>query len=493
MKFKRFINNLWFVFGIVVLVLLLYYPAFSTFYTNDDFFHFAISKADSLSDFINFFNPAYAVSGWDFYRPLSTQTIYFLVDGVFGKNPFWAHVFLFALFAVLATLVYLFLSELIKKKSTVLIAVFLYAVSAVHFAHLYFLGNQELVHGIFYLGGLYFWIRFLKQTKKVEWYFLSLLFFLFSLASKEFAITLPGLAVLLYGYLWFKKETKLNFLNLFKCLIPFGLICFIYGVLKLKFYGFGGRDSYIWQFSPGVLFNSLSWYGLWSLNLPEMFVDYVSFDGKINPDLWKYWSKQIIPIFVLFGIMILFLIYSLWLVFIEKKKKIQVFLMFAFGWFFIYLLPVLFLPWHKFAMYLTIPLVVVSASIALLINNFKKQKALLIGVFLLIYFFLSYFSLKLSFQTNWITCGARIARKVYIFINDNYYGPAKPIVIAFYDQKSNEELPWKGSQQLKVILSDQNFFEVYYDGVIKAEYLTENDISTSSADIKIPTSKFLGY
>ena len=493
MKFWKLISKIWFVVGIAVLVLLLYYPAFGSFYTNDDFFHFTISKADSLSDFLNFFNPAFAVSGWDFYRPLSTQTAYFLVDSLFGKNPFLAHVFLFGLFAILVTLVYLFLSELLEKKSTVLIAVFLYAVSATHFGHLYFLGNQEVVHGIFYLGSLYFWVRFLKQIGKIKWYLLSLLFFLFSLASKEFAITLPALAFLLYVYFRFKKKTKLNFRAVIKLLIPFGLICFVYAVLKLKYYGFGSGDSYIWQFSPKVLLNSLSWYGLWSLGLPEMLVDFVSFDGKINPNLWKFWSRQAIPIFCLFIILVSLLLYSLFLVFIKKNKEIQLFLLFTFGWFFVYLLPVLFLPWHKFVMYLTIPLVMISASMALLINDLKSQKILLVGVFLLTYFTLSYFNLKLTYQTNWISQGTKAAKRVYDHINNSHYDQAEPIVIVFYDQASNEDLPWKGSQQLKVILSDQNFFKVYFDDMIRAEYLAEGDIASSSAEIKIPARQFLGY
>ncbi|NMC36342.1 hypothetical protein GYA49_04830 [Candidatus Beckwithbacteria bacterium] len=472
-----------------LLTFILFYPALNTFNTHDDFFHFNISRAENFKTFLDFFNPTKTIDGWNFYRPLSTQAFYFLIATVFTYNAFGAHLLLFLLFFALLGLVFFFFKEFTKDKSIAFLATFFYGISASHFAHIYFVGSQEIIHGLCYLTALLFWTKFVKSSRLVFFYF-TLVATILALTAKEFAITLPFLMIGIYIWFNLQKESRLKFKHIFLALVPLFILVAIYGYIKIIFQNPAGSDSYLLYFSPRILANSLAWYGLWALNLPEMLVDFISFDGSINPNLWLFWSKQIIPIFTLFGLSFLILIWQ----FIQacRRQKTQTLHLLAFCVleFTIYLAPVLFLPWHKFAMYLTIPLLFVSLFVAQLfsIQNTKKS---LIATFLIVNLLLSWSTLQLTHQTHWISQGAQTARKVYNFMNQNYKD--KAATIAFYDQKTDLDLPWLPSQQLKVILSDQNFFKVFYDGTIKAQYLTVDEVASSTAAIKIPARQFLGY
>ena len=456
-------KKLFLIFGISFL---LFYPSLSTFFTNDDFFLLKISQLGSLSSFLHFFDFTKGPEGLGFYRPLTTQVFYFL-GWVFKLNPLPLHIISFVTFFAVTYLVYRLASELSKNQFVAFISAFLYATSATHFGHLYYLATyQELGLTLFYLLSTLLFIK--------ERYFWSLGFFVLALLSKETAVVLPLTHFLL---LWYSGHTKK-----IKSLLPFSGILGVYLYLHTFHYGFASGDSYIWSFSPIKTVNTLFWYILWSLNLPEMLVDFVGPGFKFNPNLFKFWGNQIKPIFVLFVSQLVLLFYFLFQVKIKKLKSV---LVFGSLWFFITLLPVLFLPLHKFTFYLTLPLFGFVLSLAYLLNLVKSK--FLVFLFLFIFLILSVLTLRLTYETHWITRGAQTAKNVYGFFEESkedFIGKT----VYFYDTSADTDLSWSPTAALKVVLSDNNFFEVFYNGGIRAIF------SEGSGEVvSLKSRQFLGY
>src|SRR3990172_4012767 len=371
-----------YLFLIFLISFFLFLPSLSTFYTNDDFFLLKISQANSVKEFLNFFNLTRGPDGLGMYRPLTTQVFYFLARKIFNLNPLGLHVISFFIFFAVIFLVYKFCLLLLNDHKSPftnhisLLAAFLYATSATHFGHLYFLGAfQELGLALFFLLSVLSFIKFLHKSS-TNYLLLSLLFFVLSLLSKETAVVLPLCLFLIYIFFKLtKKSAPLPINRLIASTAPYFLILIFYFYFRFAYYGFATGDSYVWDFSVKRAVNTLGWYGLWSFNLPEMLVDFVGPGFHFNPNLFKYWSSQIIPILTLFLLELFLLSAAVYKFFSSSIRKLEIrnlkLVIFGTSWFLITLLPVLFLPLHKFTFYLTLPLmgVVVFISYSLVTNH----------------------------------------------------------------------------------------------------------------------------
>ncbi len=477
---------------ILVLVLGLFFPALNNFYTHDDFYHFEMAQAESVGEVLKFFDLTEAPGGWGYYRPLTTQVVYFINQKVFNYSPLAMHGLAFLLFGLVVYLVYRLIEALTNKKEVAYLASLLYAASASHFSHLYSIANQELGHAIFFLSSNLFFIRYLKAKRKKD-YGLAWLAFGGALLSKEFSVMLPVALMLVGIYLGLKKEWDFSFKGLFKLMLPFVGLLAIYGYLHVFKYGLIKGDSYIWVFSPKVAINSLAWYGLWSLNMPKMLVDFVGPGFKLNPNIFKFWGKEIGLILTLFSMLIVMLAVIAW----QGLKKISrsewLTYIFSLAWFGVMLLPVIFLPWHKFTTYLTIPLVGVVLSLSWLINKAGKKMNLWVLAWLIIYLLLSNRTLELTRRTDWITQGAETAKKVFSYLDENYPQLDKDLEIYFYDTEADQDLPWLPSDQLKLVLSDESFSRVFYEGKIKPHYVKSEEEITNLEAIKLPARQFFSY
>jgi len=123
-----------------------------------------------------------------------------------------------------------------------------------------------------------------------------------------------------------------------------------------------------------------------------MFVDFFGPGLHVNPNLFLYWSLQVIPILILFISECVLLIYM----FIKtRNSKKYIILLFGGLWFLITLLPVAFLPIHKFSYYLTLPLVGMVILISYLVSYQKK----IIGcLFCGVWFAISLVNLNLAYK-----------------------------------------------------------------------------------------------
>src|SRR5258706_3064799 len=445
-KYKYLIFTFLISFGI-------FYPSLFTFFTNDDFFFLKISTIKSIGEFFNFFNIFNAPDSFGMYRPLTTQVFYFFGRVIFGTNPIYLHVVSFLFLFIIIYLVYILGKFLFANSTIALISAFLYATSATHFGHLYYLATfQELGMTLFVLLSL---LMFVKNKN-----LLSFIFFVLALLSKETAVITPILLGLIYFY---KTKNKINqkiiqrFLIL---IIPFMISLFVYLFIRFNWYGFATGDSYVWSLSVKRFFNTVLWYLVWSFNVPESFVDFIGPGIKINQNLFIYWGSQVRPILFLFVAELIILASVLIKTLKQKVKSSNQVSIFCIVWFIAALLPVAFLPFHKFTFYLTLPLIGVVFRISYLLIATKINK-IFIGLFLFIWTLTSWLTLKFTYQTNWISQEAIISRKVFDYFKINEV-KLEGNEIDFVDTESDIDLPWSPTATLKTTLSDNNFFFVFF-------------------------------
>lgn len=483
---KLFLNTkLLFVFLISFII---YFPSLFTFYTHDDFFLLKISKANSLGEFFNFFNFTQGPEGLGVYRPLTTQAFYFLSNSVFNLNPFALHVISFITFFLVIYFVYKLVNMITRNDSMAVFAAFLYATSATHYGHLYYLGTyQELGLAVFCLLTVILFIKFVGKGN-LKYYFLSVIAYVLALLSKETAIIIPGVLVLVYGFLKLRKDKVIQIKKVILALSGFVVILLVYLYFHFFLYGLAQGESYIWDFSSRFI-NTLVWYGLWSLNLPEMLVDFVGPGLRFNPNLFRFWSKEITPIFLLFGAVMTSISYLILKVRkILKKEDFQI-IIFSLFWFVLTLVPVLFLPLHKFTYYLTIPLIGVVLAISYLIEKANKTNIFKL-VFASIWIYLSIFTLQLTKETHWISQGAEVARNAHTYFNEQEVRE-NIMFVDFYDTGEDEELPWSPSELVKVVLSQDNFFQVFFED--KFELLQEGASQPEENIIRVKARDLLNY
>ncbi len=462
----------------------IFYPSLFVFFTNDDFFFLKISNAKTVGEFFNFFNILHGPDGWGVYRPLATQTFYFISVRLFDLSPMPLHIISFLFFGGVVFLVHKLVKELTGNKEAN-IAVFLYAVNATHFGHLYYLAVfQELAMTFFVLHSVLFFVNYLKKQSLKNHVF-SLLFFVAALMSKETAVVAPFLLILVFWFLHIQGKSTLSFKKFIFFQIPYYLILALYLFMHFVSYGLAGGDSYIWDFSVRRLINTLGWYGLWSFNLPESLIDFVGPGLHINPNLFVFWSKEITPIFVLSAFMAVILVYMFW----GLRKKISYSRnVFALLWFLVSLVPVAFLPLHKFTFYLTLPLI----GVAFLLSDLLKNSILKLP-FLIIWAVVTVYTVRFTVITNWITQGESVSKKVYSYLSVNTY-KIDSKKIYFVDSDQDKSLPWSPTQLVKTALSDKNFFFVYFPAVAgNVYYAGEEKIPNRGKAYIINSRMFLNY
>lgn len=449
---------------------LLFYPSIFTFFTHDDFYLLNISEASNLTEFLAFFNPLEKFKGLGMYRPLTTQAFYFLGRMVFGLNPVPMHIISFFTFFLLIWSIYRLFVLLTKDKKVSLFASFLYATSATHFAHLYYLATfQEIAMALFVVLSVTFFVRFKKEGLK-KFKLFSLALFVLSLMSKETAIVLP---FLLLATSWVMGKGKWDIKKIFKGSSVYFVVLLIYLVFRFS-YGFASGESYIWDVSFRVI-NTYFWYLLWSFNLPELLVDYVGPGFRLNENLMLFWGMEMKRIFLGFIGTVVVLFFGLY-----KKFSFSKLYIFGFAWFLISLVPVIFLPLHKFTFYLTLPLV----GIVLVLSKLLKGKRIAMVVFGTFWIVTSIFTIDITKKSHWIVQGAEVSQKVYDYFVQ-HEETLEGATVAFFDEEKDKSLPWSPTKVVRVAISENNFFDLYFKDKIM---LVEKD-----ADVFVGARQFLNY
>lgn len=272
--------------------LFIFYPALTTYFSQDDFFHFKVSQTDgSLSGFANLFGfHPFEERKIAFYRPITRELPFNLSYRFFGLNPLPLRVLSFALVFGDIYMTYLLISKLFGNKTIGWFSAFFVGISSANTASLYYLAG-----GIQTIGATFFMLLCLLLFDRHKvWSFAA---FLLALGSEEQAAVLP---LLLGGLLFTKYPIKVAFKKAIATLLPHILIVIALALADYFLIGMShGEAQYGLNFSFKRMVNTLSWYTAWALGLPEMLIDFVLPGLKLKPALLKYWPHYYKPI--LFG------------------------------------------------------------------------------------------------------------------------------------------------------------------------------------------------
>lgn len=451
-------------FLIILLPLLLFSPSLFNYFSSDDWFHLRLAQIGSFAEFTNFFSFTHTPQSASFYRPLSTQVFFFAFQKLADLNAIYYHFFVLASFALLLYLIYQ-QGQALLAKNTALLATFIYGLSVSNFTRLYFLSAyQEILMAIFVLLSL------LTYKKK---FWLSLVFFIAALMSKETAIVLPTLLLLIHP-----KPLQKHFL--------FWIISTIY--LYLRFFVFKGLegDSYLWDFSPLRAANTFFWYVLWSFGAPELLVDYI---GSGLKPIARFYTDFPLWSYAILGTVSSTLL-SFAVLFIKAKNKINKQTLIFSSWFIITLLPVLFLPWHKFTLELGLPLVGFSFLLAYFVSQNKKLGILFLALFIVLNLSVNYLTYFRHYSVN----RGKMGKVIVTHLQQNYPQYPANSYFEFTNDTRNYGAEWGSSKQIANAISHSDLFRVFYkDPHIQVFYqdLPDQPRPDNKEKIELSTRQFI--
>lgn len=487
---KKFLTKTNFIIGFVIFIcLILFLPGFFTYFHQDDFIH--LSYSQTLSQVIAAFN-IFQKGEFPFYRPIPTQLYFYLGKSIFGFNPLGYHIVNFLIFCLNVFLVFRLVRFITKSQITALIAIIFFAVNSTHFAPLY---SAAYVHELFYvLFGVLTVGNFLQKN-----YLRSMLFFIAALMTKETAVVLPTIIVLIYVF----TEKKIIPAKLLKISTPYFVILSVYLFAHFIYYGIATGPSYSFIFGKPTL-NILAWYFLWALSTPNILIDFIGPGLRINPVFFQVSQINGIIYFVLFPLLIIFgsvlLIKLAGLAVRDKNWHKLKPVLFGMCWFVVGMIPLIIFPLHKLATEQAFSLVGLSMALASLTvavyKHTKIYKALSI-IFIITYIVIAVNSILLGRKTHWIVISARQAHETISFLETNY--PKLPDDAIIYFRNGEIKIaPYGSSRQLyqalgngsglKLVLNKPHL-QLYFEDLGQVPPKVKQDKKI----IQIDSSKLLGY
>lgn len=453
---------------------LLYYKILGVYFTGDDFFHFklVLSQTDkwgdaSIGTFINFFGfHSFAERGVAFYRPIFREVLYLGFYQLFGLNHIPFRILAFVIHFINILLVYVFTERLFGKKLLSFFTTLFFATSAANVGILYYLAGGIQGQGavMFVLITAILYDNYLK-TKNAKIKYLTYFTSCAALASHELAVVTP---FIILGLVFIKGKRS------YKEVLPYFLMIVIFFLINYFIIGFSQTEvEYRMVFSIKKLVNTFSWYSAWALGLPEMTVDFVGSNLKIDPRLMRYWGNYFKVIWPTFITSLGILVGLGTFVFMKKKEKLfDKRLWFLLGWFVISLLPILFLPVHKKTYYLAIGLPFFWGAIGYIGYVGSKKFLIVLSIVLLA---MNIVSIQLGDETYWAAKRGRISERLINDIKFKYprlpdgatvlirNDPNYPFVADDWGGTSTQaNFILSGSDALQVLYNDPTL-EVFYE------------------------------
>lgn len=439
---------------IVIPGLVAYFSSLKYGFSQDDFIHLSASQVNSVTEFLNFFNPFYQYPDIFFYRPLTTHVYFYINKTIFGLNPLPFHLEGISLHLINSLLFYFLIKKLWQNEKVSLLAAIFYSLSAAHFLSLYYISAfQQIGKSFFILLSTLLFFNFQENFKK-RFYFGSIMAFVLALLSKEVSIVFPFLLVLL-AVLRRKEEKIITILKSLKLLlVPYFLISLVY--LGYRISGFQtifNEGNYDTNFSLTATLQNMKWFLIWSIGLPEILSTYPSLKPA---SLIQFSNDFLLAKLILFSL-IVFIVSIILVIKNISKLTLRVSIIFVI-FFFVSLSPYLFLSQHKYPHYLDLGLLVVLPLIVFLL--IKSKKVWLTALGLLSFVSLQFFSLKLSEQTHWATHRAKIAANYHQSFSQQYPDIEKGSTVIFTGSK-------QATYELSITIAQKYALMVWYPGKIK--------------------------
>lgn len=474
---KRFIP-----LGIIfAVVFLLYKQILSVYFSQDDFFMFKVSQSDgTFKGFLNLFaiHP-FAERGIAFYRPIFREALHNIYYSYFGLNHIPFRILLLLIHFLNISLVYI----LVKKFFSATLAfftAFFFGITAANVALLYYLAGGIEAGGAttFALITLILYKEYLSNNK-IRYLIFSFFTFLLAIFSHEIVATIALVMLAMIVTLPIKKA-----LGKVIQLVPFFLATIILLYIDLIKIGLSPAEKqYQFIFNPKSILNSLTWYSLWALGIPETLIDFVKPGLQLNPALMRYWGQYYIIIFITFAFAIIGLAISLGYLLLKKKEVFSDKRFWFFLWWFpAGIAPVIFFPSHKSSHYLVFTLPAFWTVIGFIAINFysslrKSYPKLAISIssiLILALILLSVTSIRLEDSTYWAASRGRLAEKLINEVKAKYPTLSKGGVVYFQNDPNYPFLTkeWGGtSKQASIILNGSDALQLLYkDPTIKVFY-----------------------
>lgn len=444
------IKLIWIAFPIILAAsLFLFYPSFSYYFFQDDWFILNWVREGNLASFFNFRQDII------YWRPLTMPIFFKINQTLFDLTPTGFHLVAFGFHVINIFLIYLLFRVLKISKQVSLIISFLYATAAFHFIPLSWLSTTSYIIGPTFI----FATLLLFFKNKVIWSFMS---FLLALGSSEFAlVAIPIMLVLRFA----------EFGPTVKKLAPFIFVAVLYLVARFLLFPLPSTGQYEIAIKPKILTN-LFWYLAWTFNLPEALstVFYFTNIGKSLTAISDFTQYAILPVILL----TIFTLLARKVSTIIITKGVLIFL--------VSLAPVIFLPFHIYPMYLAIASLGIFWILANCFDKLGKNQLLIILAFAAIWFAASYLSISFTRTNHWITNLQSIS-KAYVDATRNLVkNPTSGSVFLFryptieFSQKHGLTIV-QSEQNIRQALNDQDVIQVIYkDETLKSLYETKDYI-----------------
>lgn len=469
---------------IILLSFFLFFPAFGTYFHQDDFIHMTYS--DSLAKVFSSFN-LFTKGDFPFYRPIPTQIYFYFLKYFFGLNPFPYHVVNFILFTLNICILYKLSSYLTKNSIAGIFSSLFYAINSTHIAPLFSPAYcHELFLVLFSLLSVYS-----LATNKLR---TSIIFFILALMSKETAVVLPGILFITYLY----RKRKFPPIKELKIIILYAAISIFYFFSHALFYGFASSSSYkviLGKQTMQILF----WYFLWALSVPNIFIDFLLPRLRINSVWYQVAGVNSPAFFIFFGAFcFLLLILVIWS--IKRIKGSLQLCLFSLSWFVISLLPLIIFPLHKLATEQALGLCGMSIFLGFVLSSaFKGSGILKVISFLTAVFYLIHAgnSIILARRTHWVIISARQAQNTLSAVKSKY--PILPDNSVLYFRNGEIKIEQYGSaKQIYQALGNGAAINILYkDNKIQSYFENVNDmpedVRKSKSVLEFDSSKLLGY
>ncbi len=162
------------------------------------------------------------------YHPL-VMLAYTFIYSIAHETPFAYHAVNLGLHLFNTVLVLFLIFELTGVFEIACIVSVLFGIHPMHVESVAWVSElKDLMYTVFFLASLFCYVKYVKQGLKRKYFFLSLLFFLFSVLSKGMGVSLSIVLLLIDFYLGRKKEIKLLVEK-----IPFFILSIAFGLLAI--------------------------------------------------------------------------------------------------------------------------------------------------------------------------------------------------------------------------------------------------------------------
>jgi tetratricopeptide (TPR) repeat protein len=176
------------------------------------------------------------------YQPLTTLC-YAVIYHFFKLDVMPYHLFNLLLHLANTALVFYLIYIMTDRKEAALIVALFFGIHPMHVESVAWIAElKDVLYGFFFIASLIFYIKYINEikslkaiSKKNQYYFFSIILFIFSLFSKSAAVTLPVLFLAFdyyYDRINFRSLKKFGSLIIEK--IPFFMLSITFGIIALK-------------------------------------------------------------------------------------------------------------------------------------------------------------------------------------------------------------------------------------------------------------------